>query len=391
MQLLKFKPILAATVALVLALNGCSREAAGPTGAPIPKAKGAGLPVPVLAAVAVQKDVAIKLAAIGNARAFASVAIKARVDGQLAGIHFKPGAEVKQGDVIFELDPRPFQAAVALAQAVQTRDEASLKNAELDMRRTDELADTKAVSASVVDANRAKVAALRATVAADEAVRRTAELQLSFCTIAAPINGRMGLVPVDAGNMVKNNDTVLAVLNQIRPVYVDFAIPERSLAAVRAAKAGQRLRVEATAPDQVEPPAVGELEVVDNQVDASTGTVLLRAIFPNATDQFWPGQFLNVSLDVGQLTNAVVVPAPAVQIAQEGEFVYVVGAAATVEKRLVTLGPVREGEAVIAKGVRAGETVVTDGQLRLVPGAKADVKKSDPPAAPAATGSGGPA
>jgi membrane fusion protein, multidrug efflux system len=358
---------------LLAALAGCSHESS-PTGAAIPKPKGSELPVPVIAAKATQENVPVTLTAIGNARAFASVAIKARVDGQLTHVAFKQGDEVKQGELIFQLDPRPLQAALDQAQAVQARDEAALQNAEANRRRTDELADTKAVTAAQVDANRATVAALRATVAADKASVESAKLQLSFCSITSPVNGRIGLLQVDAGNMVKNNDTMLATVNQTRPIYVDFSVPEQSLLAVRQAAAGGPLGVKATAPHQPGPAVTGELEVVDNQVDATTGTVLLRARFANADEHLWPGQFVNVTLDVGQLTNAVVVPTQAVQVSQEGEFVFVIKSDATVEKRLVKQGMARDGVSVIEAGLKAGETVVTDGQLKLVPGGKVEVK-----------------
>ena len=360
-------------------LSGCSRnESPGPAGAPISPSKGKGVPVPVVAGVAVQKDVPLVLTAIGNAHASASVAIKTRVDGQVAKILFKPGDEVKQGDVIFEVDPRPFQTALQQAEAVQARDEAALVNAQAELRRAEELAAIKVLSASLLDASRTAVESLRAQVEADKAAVHTATLQLSFCTIAAPVNGRVSLGYLNAGNMVKNNNTVLATINQTRPIYVDFAVPEPALASVRTAMAGSQLRVEASAPQQAGAVAAGTLEVVDNQVDATTGTVLLRAVFPNEAEQLWPGQFVNVTLRVGQLTNAVVVPSQSIQTSQEGEFVFVIKGDGTVEKRMVKLGPVRPGEVVIESGIKAGEIVVTDGQLRLVPGAKVDAKTWPP-------------
>lgn len=369
--------------ALLLAgLAGCSHESNGPTGAPVAKPRGADLPVPVIAAPAARQNVPVTLTAIGNARALASVAIKARVDGQLVSVAFKQGDEVKAGETIFQLDARPFQAALDQAQAVLARDEASLQNAEVDMRRTDDLAGSKAVTASLVDANRAKVAALRATVAADKAAVESAQLQLSFCSINAPVTGRIGFLQVDAGNMVKNNDTVLATVNQVRPIYVDFSVPEQSLRAVRHAADAGRLRVQAAIPDHDAETVEGELEVVDNQVDPTTGTVLLRAKFANADERLWPGQFVNVTLSVGEITNAVVVPSQAIQASEEGEFVFVVKPDSTVEKRLVKLGIVTDGQTVIEQGVQAGETVVTDGQLKLVPGGKAEIK-SPAAAAPA--------
>ena len=361
----------AAAVAVMTAvLAGCSKSSSGPSGPAIGQAKGQGVPVPVTTALAVEKTMPIELNAIGTARALASVSIKTRVDGQLARVAFKPGDEVKKGDLIFEIDPRPFQTALRQTDAVLARDLASLENAVADMKRTDELADTKAVPATLVDANRSKVAALKASVEADRASQHTAELQLSFCSIASPVNGRMGLLMVDEGNMVKNNETILAVVNQTRPIFVDFAVPERVLQDVRDAAALGQLRVQVAPPQRPDKSTTGALEVINNQVDTTTGTLLLRARFENADERLWPGQFLNVTLTLGQLTNTTVVPSSAVQTGQNGEFVFVVKPDTTVEKRPVTLGPLREGETVILDGLKPGDKVVTDGQLRLVPGAK---------------------
>jgi len=367
--------LLFATASLLM--TGCSRgkEKAPPS-------RGKGMPVPVTAAVAAQKDVPIQLRAIGTAHAYASVSVKPRVDGQLGQVGFKQGDEVRKGDLIFQIEPRAFEVALKQAEAVLARDVASLQNAEADMRRTDELANTKAISASTVDVNRAKVASLRATVEADKAAVEIATVQLSYCSIRSPINGRVGLLLVDAGNVIKNNESVLAVINQTRPIYTDFAVPQQSLKDVRDAMAAHKVRVEVTLPQDTNHLAIGELEVIDNQVDSTTGTFLLRAVFPNEEELLWPGQFVNVTLTLGQLTNATVVPSPAIQSSQSGEFVFVVKSDATVEKRPVTLGPVRGGETVVQTGVKPGETVVTDGQLRLVPGASVNTKS--PEAAPVA-------
>jgi multidrug efflux system membrane fusion protein len=355
-------------------LWGCSPAGHGPGGPPLAQAKGKGLPIPVLAAAAAQKNMPVEATAIGTARAFASIAVKARVDGQLARVAVKQGDEVAKGGLVFQIDPRPFEAALNQAEAILARDAASLENAEADMRRTDELAGTKAVPATVIDANRAKAATLRGSVAADNAALESAKLQLSFCSIVSPVNGRLGLLLVDEGNMVKNNDTTLAVINQTRPIYVDFAVPEQLLPQVRAAAAAGRVKVEATLPQSTEAGAAGELAVINNQVDSTTGTVMLRAVFPNQEEKLWPGQFLNLTLTLGQLANATVVPSQAVQTSQSGEFVFVVKPDGTVEKRPVRLGLSRAGETVVQQGIAPGETVVTDGQLRLVPGAKVEVK-----------------
>jgi multidrug efflux system membrane fusion protein len=382
----------AATVAVMITtLAGCSKPSSGPSGPAIGQGKGQGVPVPVTTGLATEKTVPVELNAIGTARALASVSIKARVDGQLARAAFKPGEEVKKGDLIFEIDPRPFQTALRQAEAVLARDVASLENAQADMKRTDELAGTKAVPATVVDANRAKVAGLKASVESDRAAIHTAELQLSFCSVTSPVNGRMGLLLVDAGNMVKNNETILAVVNQTRPIFVDFAVPERVLQDVRDAAALGQLRVQVAPPQRPDKSTAGALEVINNQVDTTTGTLLLRARFDNADERLWPGQFLNVTLTLGHLTNATVLPSSAVQTGQNGEFVFVVKPDTSVEKRPVALGPLRDGEIVILDGVKPGEKVVTDGQLRLVPGAKVSERTPGQPPKGAPAGPGSPA
>lgn len=374
----KMKPIV---VLLLLPMaasfnTGCSREQAK---AAIPRGK---VPVPVMVAVAIQKDVPIQLQAIGLVRPFATVSVKPRVDGQLGQIGFKPGDEVKKGDLIFQIEPRAFEVALNQAKAVLARDVASLQNAEAEMRRTDELASTKAVSASAVDVNRAKVGSLRATVDADKAAVEIATVQLSYCSIRSPINGRMGLLLMDAGNVIKNNESILAVINQTRPIYADFSVPQESLQEVRDAMAAHKLRVQAMLPQDAKHHSLGELAVINNQVDSTTGTLLLRAEFSNEDELLWPGQFVNVTLTLGQITGATVVPSSAVQSSQSGEFVFAVKSDSSVEKRPVTLGPVLGGETVIQSGVKPGETVVTDGQLRLVPGSAIKPSEAAQPAKP---------
>jgi len=332
--------------------------------------------VPVTAAVAVSRNVPIELRAIGTVRAYASVPVKSRVDGQVARIAFAQGAHVNQGDLLVQIDPRPFEAARDQAAAILERDKASLENAEIEMRRTDELAGTKAVPASQIDANRAKVATLRATVAADRAALDLANLQLSFCSIHAPISGRVGMRLVDEGAMARNNDTTLAIINQIRPVYVDFAVPEQSLLDIRRAAKEGPLQVDIALPETGARPVRGELAVINNEVDTSTGTVLLRAVCPNSDEELWPGQFVSVTLQVGILSNATVVPSQAIQASQNGDFVFVVNSDQTVAKRSVRTGAMWAGYTVVTEGVSPGESVITDGHLRLVPGSK--VKQTDP-------------
>jgi multidrug efflux system membrane fusion protein len=302
------------------------------------------------------------------------VSIKSRVDGQLAKVGFKEGDEVKEGDLIFTIDPRPFDTALHEAEANLARDTASLQNAEADMRRTDELATTKAVAATLVDQNRAKVASLKGTVAANQAAVESATVQLSFCYIHAPITGRIGVLLVNAGNMVKNNDTILATINQIQPTYVDFSVPEQDLPAVRDRMSNDPMTVEVTISRQPGRHAQGELKLINNQVDQATGTVLLRAEFPNRDEWLWPGQFVDAALTLQVETNVVVVPAEAIQFSQQGRYLVVVKPDQTVEFRPVEIGDSLSGEAVVKKGVQPGELVVTSGQLRLQPGSKVQVK-----------------
>jgi membrane fusion protein, multidrug efflux system len=373
--------MLAVTFAAMLfvTITGCKRGQDKAAAA----ARGRGGPVPVTVAVAGHKDVPIQLKAIGTIRPYATVSIKPRVDGQLGPVGFKQGDEVKKGQLIFQIEPRAFEVALNQAEAILARDTASLQNAEAEMRRTDELANTKAVSAATVDVNRAKAASFRATVEADKAAVEIARVQLSYCSIRSPLNGRVGFLLVDTGNVVKNNDSILAVIHQTQPIYADFAVPQQSLPEVRRAMRERSLEVTAEIPGSAQKTEVaGQLEVVNNQVDTTTGTVLLRAAFSNDVEQLWPGQFVNVTLTLGYLTNATVVPSAAVQTGQAGEFVFVVKPDSTVEKRPISLGPSLQKETVIREGVKTGETVVTDGQLRLVPGAK--INAQDP--APAQSG-----
>jgi membrane fusion protein, multidrug efflux system len=373
-----FKTILKRSALACLAgvLGGCSKN-----GGDAPSGKAArGLPpVPVTVIAARRQDIPNQLSEIGSVRAFASVSIKSRVDGELARIAFNQGDEVKKGALIFEIDPRPFQAALDQAQAVLERDAASLTNALADMRRTDALASTKAVSASEIDANRSKVASLKATLAADQAAVETAKLNLSFCSITSPVTGRIGMLLVDEGNMVKNNDTILAVVNQLRPIYVDFSVPEQSLPAVRAAAAVGPLPVQATIPELTGQGAEGQLAVINNEVDTTTGTLLLRAVFPNKDEMLWPGQFVNVDLTLSTEHNAVVVPTTAIQLNQKGgRFVCVVQPDDTVAFRPVEVGTTHQELSVIKKGIQAGERIVTSGQLRLMAGSKVKVVGENP-------------
>ena len=354
------------SVAALVIAAGCSRSNGKTTTDPPP--------APVMVATATQQDVPVLLHAIGNVRAYSTVTVKARLDGQLDKVGFKEGDRVKQDDLLFELDPRALQAAVAQAEGTLARDQAEWHSAEADWQRTKTLEDTKAVSASAVDQARAKADGLKAQVQADRAAVESAKVQLSYCFIHSPIDGRISTLGVDVGNVVKNSDTVLATINQIMPIYVDFAVPQQVLPAVRERAAAGPLKVVATLPEH-EGRAEGELVVINNQVDTTTGSIMLRAQFPNADEMLWPGQFVNVALTLDVRRDAIVVPSDAVQDSQQGKVVFVVKQPdMTVEMRPVTTSIENDGNVVIDKGVAQGEVVVTKGQLRLVPGAKVKVQ-----------------
>jgi len=264
------------------------------------------------------------------------------------------------------------------AAAILARDTALLQSAEADWKRAKELENTKAISASAIDEARAKAESQRATVQADKAILDNAKLQLAYCSIRSPIDGRIGTLMVNEGNVVKNNDTVLAVINQLKPIYVDFYAPEQNLPEIRRYAAGDVLKVGAAIPNDSSPPATGELTVINNTVDPTTGTILLRATFPNGDEALWPGQFVNVALTLTTQRNVVVVPAEAIQNSQNGQFVFVVKADSTVEARPVTAGRRVEGLIVVDAGLQAQEKVVTDGQLRLAPGVKVQIAEAQP-------------
>lgn len=336
-------------------------------------------PVAVTVATATTRDVPVQLTGIGTARPFATVAVKSQQKGELTHVGFKDGDEVAAGALIFTIDPRPFEAAVSQAQAFLDRDKAQLAKAEADLRRTEELYEKSLATASQRDQDRATVNALKATVAADEAAVHNAKVQLEFCNIHAPFAGRVGFLLVNRGNIVKDGDTVLAVINQIKPIYVDFGIPEQSLAVVREAAAAGTVPVTATLPQQPGRRAAGQLAVINNEVDKATGTVLLRAEFPNANEWLWPGQFVDVALTLRVAKEAMVVPQSAINLGQRGQYAFVVKADQTVELRPVKTGPRQGGDVVVTEGVAAGERVVTSGQLRLVNGAKVEVKDNNQP------------
>jgi len=318
----------------------------------------------VTVAPAVQKDAPVSLRAIGNVTAYSTVSLKAQVEGRVARVYFAEGQEVKRGDLLFALDARPFEAALRQAEANLARDRAQAENARVGAGRFARLVKDGIVSQDEYDQAHARAASLEATVTADQAAVESARIQLQYCSIASPIDGRIGEILVHEGNVVKANETVLAVINQLRPIYVEFAVPQQELDEIRARMAGGELPVEAFRPAAEDHPVVGTLNFINNMVDTASGTVLLKAIFPNANEELWPGQF-----------DAVMIPSRAVQTGQDGKFVFVVQPDGTVASRPVSVGQTVGQEVVVEQGLAAGEQVVTEGQLRLAPGVRVQAKE----------------
>jgi multidrug efflux system membrane fusion protein len=386
-------------VALATAAVGCGDRAGAQKTPPPPP------PVPVTVADVVQRTVPLQVTVAGNVQAYTTVAVKSQVAGEIAQVHFAEGHDVRRGDPLFTIDPRPLEAALRQAEAAlgqrraevaQTeanlaRDLAQLDMARVQERRYHDLLDKELIAREQYDQVRTNFAALEATAratraavenakaaaAAAQAAVDNAKLQLGYTQIRAAMDGRTGNLLVQRGNVVKaNEDHPLVVITQLRPIYVSFAVPEQYLDAINRFRAAGPLRVEVRVPDRAQPVA-GELTFVNNVVDATTGTIQLKATFANAEGALWPGQFVQAWLT---LTNqsAVLVPSQAVQAGQQGTYVFVVKPDLRVEARPVRVARRLEREAIIEHGLTPGERVVTDGQLRLVPGAKVEIKPPKP-------------
>jgi membrane fusion protein, multidrug efflux system len=358
----------------VLLANGCSRSA-NPS---------AGVGAPVLVAQALETNLPVQIdpPPVGHVMPYSMVTIHSQIQGMISEVHFLEGQEVKKGDLLFTIDPRPSQAALDQAHAALERDTAQLEYAKINFAREQKLFDQKLISQDELDTNRASLDALNGTVAADKAAITNALLNLDYCQIRAPIDGRTGGLQSYEGNVVKAPDDILLTINQIHPIYVAFAVPEQYLPVIKREMNEKTLKVTAAFQNLEGPPPQGELTFVDNSVDMTTGTIQLKATFPNQDNALWPGQFVQVTLTLSELTNIVVVPSQAVQTGQNSQFVYVVKPDQTVEERSVTIGITYQGETVVQRGLKTGETVVTDGQLRLASGVKVTVKNSIQPAAP---------
>ncbi|SPD72156.1 Efflux transporter, RND family, MFP subunit [uncultured Desulfobacterium sp.] len=334
--------------------------------------------MPVTVADAVKKTVPVQLSAVGVVEAYKTVSVKAQVGGELVKVHFEEGQLVKAGEPLFTIDPRPFEAQLRHARANLAKDTALLDKARKLLARNSSVVDKGYVSKEQFDQSAADVSALEATVKADEAACEDAELQLKYCFISSPINACAGEVKVHMGNLVKasDNDNPLVTLKQISPIYVGFHIPEKDLFTVKEHMASKKLKAEVSFPGQNNIASRGELSFLDNTVNPSTGTILLKATFPNKDRALWPGQFVNVLLTLTSQPDAVVVPSQAVQTGQDGKYVFVVKADLTVDYRPVVEERAVGNETVIRQGIQPGEQVVTDGQLRLFPGATVKIIKS---------------
>lgn len=386
-------------VVALLTAAGCSsngKQAAAPVGQA----------VLVKAASVVRQDMPVELRAIGNVEALSTVTVKTMVGGEIAEVQFKEGQDVRQGDLLFTIDPRPFQAALAQAQANLARDTAAAKQAEANVARDtatasnarsqakryedlwrqgiisqeqyDQVRTGLEAAEATVAAGRAAVENNKAAIGADQAAIDNARINLGYCSIRSPMDGRTGGLTAFRGQIVKSNDTALVTINQIAPIYVDVAVPQRYLAEIRARASSGKLAVQAVISGNATQPETGVLTFIDNAVDVTTGTIRLKATFANGNRRLWPGQFVNATLRLSNQANAIVVPSSAVNNGQNGQFVYVIKPDNTVNARPVVVSRTLEDSSVIEKGLQGGERVVTDGQLRLVPGAKVVESKGGP-------------
>jgi multidrug efflux system membrane fusion protein len=358
--------------------------------------------VPVTVATVAQKDVPVQIEVIGNVEAYSTIAVKAQAGGELTEVHFHEGDYVKAGDLLFTIDTRPLRAALNEAEANTGRDEAMLGQAEANLARdiaqqkyaqaqaerytrlqqagivskdqSEQMTSNADALAAAVHADQAAVLSARATVVAVKATVDNARVQLGYTTIRSPIDGRTGNIMVKQGNVVTANTVDLTIINQVEPIYVTFSVPEAQLPDIKRYMAEGKLPVIVTPQGETAVEERGVLTFVDNTVDPTTGMIKLKGTFPNVNHKLWPGVFVRVTLRLTTQPNALVVPNQAVQTGQEGPFVFVVKADRTVESRAVVTGPRVDQEIVIASGLAAGETVVTEGQLRLAPGIRVQVR-----------------
>ena len=381
---------------VVLALTGCTTK-----GSQAAAKRGEG-GVPVTVATVAQRDVPLQIEVIGNVEAYSTIAVKAQVGGELTEVHFREGDYVKAGDLLFTIDTRPLNAMLNQAEANLAKDQAAQGQAEANLVRdiaqqkyahaqaerysrlfqagivskdqSEQMGSNADALAASVSADEAAVRSARATVVASRATVDNARVQLEYTTIRSPIDGRTGAIMVKQGNVVAANTVDLTTINQVEPIYVTFSVPEAELTSIKRYMAEGKLPVIATPQADADVQERGVLTFVDNMVDSTTGMIKLKGTFPNTNHRLWPGVFVRVTLRLTTQPNALVVPNQAVQTGQEGPFVFVVKQDRSVESRPVTIGSRVDQDIVISSGLAAGETVVTEGQLRLAPGIKVQVR-----------------
>ena len=365
-------PLALASSLMAIACSGGEAVQATP---PSGRGGGANAAVPVATAAVTEKAIPLEIDVIGTAEAYSTVSVRAQITGELTTVTFNEGDDVRKGQVLFTLDRRPLEAALEQARANLQRDAAQAANAKAQAQRYQDLAARGIATREQVDTTQTAAAALEGTLAADRAAVENATVQLQYATIAAPIAGRTGALMVHEGNLIRANDVApLVVINQVSPIYVSFAIPESRLPELKQYIARGSVKVEALAPNDPGPPSVGRITFVDNAVDPTTGTIRIKGTFPNEARHLWPGQFVNVSVTLTIDPHAIVVPTAAVQAGQQGSYVFVVKPDSTVELRQVTVARTVDNETIIKQGLKAGETVVTDGQLRLTSGSRISIK-----------------
>jgi multidrug efflux system membrane fusion protein len=347
-------------------------------------AKRGGGVVAVSVASVVQKPMLVEVRAVGTVEAFSSVSITAQVGGRLQTVHFREGDAVKKGELLFTIDTRPYRATLGEARAGFAKNEVLATQARDEANRYKKLVDEGVASRQEYERARANAEALEATLKADKAVIASASINVNFATITAPIDGRTGGLLVHAGNVVKPTADTLVVIRQVQPIYVRFAVPEQHLGRIRERMTKGPVAVRAIPRGDSGMPARGELTFIENTINPATGTIDMKAEFPNADDRLWPGQFANVTLELALEPNAIVVPEAAVQNGQKGDYVFVVDGASKAELRPVKVLRQLGNEFVVSAGVAAGERVVIDGHAQLTPGAKVQIKAAPPPSDAAA-------
>lgn len=366
-------------LAILSLATGCSSSEKA-SAAPTPSA------VPVVIATVSQRDMPLQVHAIGNVLPYATVQVKSQVNANLDQVHFREGQDVHKGDLLFTLDPRQIAADLAKAKGMLGKDQAQLANARATAQRSQQLLKEGVISQQAYDVAVADEGASVASVDADRAAIENEQVQLSYTKIYSPLDGRTGSLLANEGNLIKANaDTAMVTINQINPIYVQFAIPEKDLAAVKRYSTGGKLKVQAIIAGDAEHAEVGDLSFIDNAVDPQTGTIKLKGSFANSDRRLWPGEFVDVVMTLTTEKNVVTVPTSALLSGQTGQYVYVVKGDMTAENRAVNVERTESGTAVVSQGLKPGEQVVVDGQVRLAPNTKVQIKSAAAGAQPGAT------